>query len=195
VLTSAFATSTRALRPAAASFAGPDDGRLLAVDSERPTLNVGKRASTLTGADAPMRGKAQARVALTEAPRVLARARRRQLTLRPTAEPTSHRAVVSPGQSRIARTPKHDSDASLGVDARSDGRTGSQGACCSAGARPAEQAAGRADRVAPSHQTGACGGPDRVAALRAEELLGGCVRRGPVSGEGATSARTCGFGS
>jgi hypothetical protein len=59
MLTSAFAESTRAPRPAAAAYAGQDDGRLLAVDSERPaqgpemTKDVG-----LAVADARMRGEA-----------------------------------------------------------------------------------------------------------------------------------------
>jgi hypothetical protein len=165
---------------------------MLSVDSERPTPDAerGKASVNAHGADAPMRGKAQARVALTEAPRVLARARRRQLTLRPTAEPTSHRAVVSPGQSRIARTPQTRQRRQPRRRCPLRRANASQGACCSAGARPAEQAAGRADRVAPSHRTGACGGreprgciPRRGAAWRLRLTRPRQRRRGDVGAD------------
>jgi hypothetical protein len=65
MLTSAFAESTRAPRPAAAGYPGPcqgpDHGRLLAVDLERPASapKMTKATAGVVEADAPLRGKAR----------------------------------------------------------------------------------------------------------------------------------------
>ena len=60
MLTSAFAECTRAPRRRLPSFPGPDDGRLLAVDSERPTqaAEMTKASAGVVEAGARMRGKA-----------------------------------------------------------------------------------------------------------------------------------------
>src|ERR1019366_268743 len=64
------------------SFPGPDDGRLLAVDSERPAqaAEMTKATAGLIVADASMRDQAQAPPRPGGALRVLAHARRNQLT-------------------------------------------------------------------------------------------------------------------
>ena len=63
MLTSAFVESTRAPRAAAAGYPGQDDGRLLAVDSERPVQGpaMTKASVGLLEADARVRGKPIAR--------------------------------------------------------------------------------------------------------------------------------------
>jgi hypothetical protein len=67
MLTSAFAESTRAPRPAAAAYPGPcqgpDDGCLLAVDTERPAhaAEMTKGSAGIVDADARMRGNPTAR--------------------------------------------------------------------------------------------------------------------------------------
>ncbi len=59
ILTSAFAESRRAPRPAAAAYADPDDGRVLAVDSERQDRcgGVAKACVGQVCAEARIRGK------------------------------------------------------------------------------------------------------------------------------------------
>jgi hypothetical protein len=79
MLTSAFAESTRAPRPAAAGYPGPcqgpDDGRLLAVDSKRPAqaAEMTEASAGVVEADARLRGNAHARAARADGRRVLAR--------------------------------------------------------------------------------------------------------------------------
>jgi hypothetical protein len=99
MLTSAFAESTRAPRPAAAAYPGPDGGRLLAVDSERPTqaAEMTKASAGVVEAGVRMRGKRITPVAGDA--RVLAVETNRPVTRRSSLTPRGRRSGGFSGSS------------------------------------------------------------------------------------------------